>query len=67
MCRNEPRLEQLLADPLIQLMMSSDGVDEGDLRRLARGHASHRARGAQRPAGAPGRHADGASAYGCTI
>ena len=44
MCRNEPRLEQLLADPLIRLMMSSDGVDEGDIRRLAIGAASRGAR-----------------------
>ena len=40
--RAEPRLEQLLADPLIRLMMASDRVSEDDLRRLA---ARPRARG----------------------
>ena len=28
-------LEQLLADPLIRLVMASDAVGEGDIRRLA--------------------------------
>ena len=36
MCRNEPNLDQLLADPIIRLVMSSDGVEEDEIRRLAR-------------------------------
>ncbi len=28
-------LEQLLSDPLVRLMMSSDAVQESDIRRLA--------------------------------
>lgn len=30
----EPRIEDLLADPLIRLVMSSDGVEEADIRDL---------------------------------
>ena len=44
-CR-EPSLAQLLADPLIQALMASDGVDRGELdtiieaarRRIERAH-----------------------------
>ena len=36
MCRPEPRLDDLLRDPIIRLMMASDAVEEGDIRRLAR-------------------------------
>ena len=35
-CRPEPHLDQLLQDPLIRLVMASDGVVEADIRRLAR-------------------------------
>ena len=35
-CKSEPHLEQLLQDPLIRLMMASDGVVEADIRKLAR-------------------------------
>ena len=43
----EPRLEQLLIDPMIRLMMASDHISDEDLRRLAKPQrlqpASHRA------------------------
>ena len=32
----EPRLEQLLADPMIQLVMASDQISNEDWRGLAR-------------------------------
>ena len=35
-CRPEPHLEQLLQDPLIRLVMASDGVVDADIRKLAR-------------------------------
>ena len=58
MCRREPRLDELLADPLIRLVMASDAVEEADIRRLAHA-AAHRAP----PAGAP-RAAAGAACAG---
>ena len=42
----EPDLEQLLADPLIRLVMASDNVAEGDVRRLADRARFSRARSA---------------------
>ena len=30
----EPRLDELLSDPLIRLLMRADGVDPAELRRL---------------------------------
>ena len=47
-------LDQLLADPLVRLMMSSDAVQESDIRRLA---PRTRARLKARP-----RRSDGGSA-----
>ena len=41
MCRREPRLEDLLSDPLIRLVMASDAVEAADIRRLARRIAPH--------------------------
>lgn len=40
-CRIDLNLEQLLQDPLIRLVMASDGVIESDIRGLAQ-RASHR-------------------------
>jgi hypothetical protein len=38
-CNREPRFEDMLADPIVQALMESDGVDprklEADLRRTA--------------------------------
>ena len=38
-CNREPRFEDLLADPIVQALMESDGVDprelEADLRCIA--------------------------------
>jgi hypothetical protein len=45
----EPRLEQLLADPLVRQMMASDGVQETEIRRLAERITSHQVQ-AQTPA-----------------
>ena len=36
-------LEDLLADPLVRMVMASDGVDEGQIRRLALRIAPHQA------------------------
>ncbi len=36
MCEDDLDLEQLLADPLVRLVMASDAVDEGQIRQLAR-------------------------------
>jgi hypothetical protein len=30
----EPTLEELLAEPIVRLLMARDGVDEADLRQL---------------------------------
>jgi hypothetical protein len=46
-----PRLDQLLSDPLIRLVMKSDGVADADLRRLARSFAERQVR---TPAAYPG-------------
>ena len=50
MCRQEPRLEELLSDPLIRLVMASDAVEAADIRRLARRIASRPAPPPARPA-----------------
>lgn len=47
-CRQDPRLDQLLADPLIRLVMSSDGVDESEIRGLARAMRGRRPSALQR-------------------
>ena len=31
--RGEPLLEDMLSDPMVQLMMHRDGVEEGEVRR----------------------------------
>ena len=31
-CHNEPTLDDMLADPLIETLMRADGVDAGELR-----------------------------------
>ena len=32
----EPSLDEILAEPIVRLLMARDGVDEADLRRLVR-------------------------------
>ena len=41
-CVENLDLEQLLADPLVRLVMSSDDVEEADIRRLAKDVRAHR-------------------------
>jgi hypothetical protein len=38
----EPSLEELLADPIVRLVMARDRVKEADVRRLARAAARER-------------------------
>ena len=33
-CNGEPTLDDMLADPIVKLLMSSDGVRSNDLERL---------------------------------
>jgi hypothetical protein len=36
-CGNcEPALDQILAEPIVQMMMRRDGIDEGNIRELMR-------------------------------
>lgn len=49
-CRPEPRLDELLSDPLIRLVMASDAVEEADIRRLARSAGRRGAAPGLRPA-----------------
>jgi hypothetical protein len=39
MCKDDLKLEQLLKDPLVRLVMASDGVKDADLLGLARPRA----------------------------
>lgn len=58
----EPTVEDMLADPIVRLVMQRDGVEEADLRltlrRLARARAAARRRGKDGRLGPP--PADGA-------
>ncbi|SMF76074.1 hypothetical protein SAMN06265365_13214 [Tistlia consotensis] len=46
----EPTVEDMLADPIVKLVMSRDGVQEEELRRIFRRSARARAeRGPTRP------------------
>lgn len=39
----EPTVDDMLADPIVRLVMSRDGVEEEELRRIFRRRASRRA------------------------
>ncbi len=47
MCKPDLNLDQLLSDPLVQMVMRSDFVEESDIRRLAKRAGA--ARWANRP------------------
>jgi hypothetical protein len=55
MAREYLNLDQLLADPLVRQVMSSDGVDEAQLRKLAK-CVSARRQGQMKPRGDQGAH-----------
>jgi hypothetical protein len=44
----EPSLDQVLSEPIVQMMMRRDGIDETSIRRLMQ-----KAAGATKPANAP--------------
>ena len=44
---SEPAIEEMLADPIVRLLMAHDGVREGDLRQLIRMVSCRLANGAK--------------------
>lgn len=57
--RAEIRLDDLLSDPIVRLVMRRDGVDAGALRQLIRSRAQHAVKRAARRGEKTSRGADG--------
>ena len=52
----EPSLSEMLADPIVRVLMRRDDVTAGDIERLVAAVQERRARGKTAAAGAAGRH-----------